>query len=171
MTTYTGTSSLTITVSGDGFTPPSSGSDPCAGLEQVPADLADPVTFTVGGQPVVISNLTGAGGIYGPPGSGLVADGTDHPDPNINVAASYGALAAGTPVHFSVTASMVSLGCVLADDPVVILVGVIDGVGTSLATGTSTDMGGDVWHLSLEHTLAAAWPEVYVVAAVPTGCV
>jgi PKD repeat protein len=145
--------------------------DPCTGLDQVPAALADSTTFTVGAETVVISNLTGPGGVYSPPGSGLIADGTDHPDPNINVAASYGALAAGTPVHFSVTASMVTPGCVLADDPTVILVGVVDGVGTALATGTSTDMGGGVWHLSLEHTLAAAWPDVYVVAAVPTGCV
>lgn len=145
--------------------------DPCVGLDQIPAVLADPVTFTVDGSPVVIEALDGSGGVYGAPGSGLIADGTEHADPAINVAATYGPLAAGTPVHFSVTASLVSPGCTVADDPVVTLVGVIDGVGTALASGSAVDTGGGVWHLSLDHVLAAGWPDVYVIAAVPTGCV
>jgi len=156
--------SVTITYCG-------TGPDPCAGLDQVPAQLADPVTFTVGGDTISIESLSGIGGIYGPAGHGLIADGTDYPDPAINVAATYGPLAAGTPVHFSVTASLVSPGCTVADDPVVTLVGVIDGVGTALASGSAVDTGGGVWHLSLDHVLAAAWPDVYVIAAVPTGCV
>jgi PKD repeat protein len=142
--------------------------DPCS---PVPADLADPVTFTVGSGVVTIESLDGPGGIYGEPGSGLIADGTDHADPAIHVAASYGALDADTSIHFSVTASLVSPGCTVADDPVVTLVGVIDGVGTALASGSAVDTGGGVWHLSLDHVLAAAWPDVYVIAAVPTGCV
>ena len=129
------------------------------------------MTFTVDGSPVVIEALDGSGGVYGAPGSGLIADGTEHADPAINVAATYGPLAAGTPVHFSVTASLVSPGCTVADDPVVTLVGVIDGVGTALASGSAVDTGGGVWHLSLDHVLAAGWPDVYVIAAVPTGCV
>jgi hypothetical protein len=145
--------------------------DPCAELDQVPAELANPVTFTVGADTITIESLSGPGGIYGPPGSGLIAEGTDYTDPGIYVAASYGALAAGTPVHYSVTASMIAATCVLPGDPTVFLVGVIDGVGTVVTSGTATDAGGGVWHLALDHVLAAAWPDVYVVAAVPTGCV
>lgn len=145
---------------------------PCAdGLDQVAAQLADPVTFTVGPETITIESLSGAGGIYGPAGHGLIAEGTDYTDPGIYVAASYGALSAGTPVHYSVTASMISATCVLPGDPVVFLVGVIDGVGTIVTAGTATDAGGGVWHLSLDHVLAAGWPDVYVIAAVPTGCV
>lgn len=153
------------------YTDCGAGPDPCAGLDQVAAQLADPVTFTVGPETITIESLSGAGGIYGPAGHGLIAEGTDYTDPGIYVAASYGALSAGTPVHYSVTASMISATCVLPGDPVVFLVGVIDGVGTIVTAGTATDAGGGVWHLSLDHVLAAGWPDVYVIAAVPTGCV
>jgi acetyl esterase/lipase len=145
--------------------------DPCEGLTSVSVPAADPVTFTLEGETITITTLSGTGGtVYDAVGSGLVADGADYADPAIYVAAGYGTLLAGTPVNYSVTASLVGSGCTLTADPTVRLVGVVDGVGTVIATGTATDTGGDVWHLSLSHVLAATWYDVYVITSAPTEC-
>jgi hypothetical protein len=146
--------------------------DPCTGLEVVDVPAADPTTFILDGETITITALTGTGGtIYGAEGSGLVADGADYADPAIYVAAGYGTLLEGTPVNYSVTASLVGSGCTLTADPTVRLVGVVDGVGTVIATGTATDTGGDVWHLSLSHVLADTWSNLYVITTAPTECV
>lgn len=156
--------------------PPGTGSppvtaDPCAGLDRVDVGPAGPTTFTLGGDTITIVSLTGTGGtIYGAVGSGLTADGADYPDPAIYLAAGYGALVSGTPVNYSVTASLVSSGCTLVSDPIVQLIGVVDGEGVVIANGTATDVGGGVWHLALSYVMTATWTDVYVVTTAPTEC-
>ena len=168
-----GPPSLTPPVSGS---PPGTGSppvtsDPCAGLDRVDVGPAGPTTFTLGGDTITIVSLTGTGGtIYGAVGSGLTADGADYPDPAIYLAAGYGTLVSGTPVNYSVTASLVSSGCTPVSNPIVQLIGVVDGEGVVIANGTATDVGGGVWHLALSYVMTATWTDVYVITTAPTEC-
>ena len=145
--------------------------DPCTGLDRISVGPAGPTTFTLDGDTITIVSLTGTGGtIYGAVGSGLTADGADYPDPAIYLAAGYGTLVSGTPVNYSVTASLVSSGCTPVSDPIVQLIGVVDGEGVVIANGTATDVGGGVWHLSLSYVMTATWTDVYVITTAPTEC-
>jgi hypothetical protein len=161
--------------------------DPCIGLVQVEATLADSsrsFTITEGEivVPIVSQGLMGAGSIYNPAGSGLLLDGALYGsvpvlpgDSVINFVVSFGYVAVGEAVHFAVTTTPPAAAVDCPDGPTTgsaaaYLIGMNGSDGTLLGMSNPPVVVGAARPLAFDETILGTYDEVIVMVAAPGAC-